>query len=94
VVCFLRKKEGVDDAASALEGLPDMQDAFANTIRTALEYHVAMARRQDADIARLKKELISVDDTDVKSLVVAIGEKNWKKASFLEARSLLRLVAA
>ena len=34
-----------------------------------------------------------VDDADVKELVAAISRRDWKKACFLEARTLLRLAA-
>ena len=92
-VCYLRTRDGVERAAETLNEVPDMKDAFADTIRAALQYHVAVALRQDAEIMRLETELGLVDDDDVKALVTAISQRDWKKAWRLEVRTLLRLAA-
>jgi len=92
-VCFLRRREDVERAAETLHKVPDMQDAFANAIRAALEYHVAVALQQDAEIRRLEPQLKSVDDADVAALVTAIQQRDWNRAWPLEVRTLLRLAA-
>lgn len=92
-VCFLRTRDGVENAAKRLSEVPDMKDAFADTIRAALQYHVAVALRQDAEIIRLETQLSSVDDDGIKALVMAIRQRDWKKAWRLEVRTLLRLAA-
>ena len=68
-----------------------MKDAFADAIRTALDYHVAVALHRNADITRLEKQLVSVDDKDLQALVTAIKGRDWEKAWRLEVRTLLRL---
>ena len=90
-VCFLRTRDGVESAAKRLSEVPDMKDAFADAIRTALDYHVAVALHRNADITRLEKQLVSVDDKDLQALVTAIKGRDWEKAWRLEVRTLLRL---
>lgn len=92
-VCFLQKRTGVEQASEILDKVPEMKDAFADTIRAALQYHVAVALRQDAEIMRLETHLRSVDDDDLKTLVSAISQRDWIKAWRLEVRMLLRLAA-
>ena len=92
-VCFLRTRDGVESAASKLSEVSEMKDAFADTIRAALQYHVAVALGHDAEIRRLETQLELVDDDDIKALVTAIRQRDWKKAWSLEVRTLLRLAA-
>lgn len=70
----------MENAEKHLCEVPDMKDAFADTVRTALQYDVAMALRQDAEIKRLEALLESVDDDDIKTLTAAIRQRDWKKA--------------
>jgi len=92
-VCFLKDRGGIENASSILAGVPEMKDAFAENIRAALQYHVAVALGQDADIARLEKQLLSVDNSDLQAMVTAIKRKDWTKAWQLEVRTLLRLAS-
>lgn len=92
-VCFLQEREGIENASNILAEVHEMKDAFADTIRAALQYHVAVALRQDAEITRLEKQLMSVDDKDVQALVTAIRGEDWMKAGRLEVRTLLRLAS-
>ena len=93
-VCFLRTSAGVETAAEILDKSPEMADAFADSIRAALKYHVAIAQQRIEDITRLKEILSSVEDTDLRALVSALEAKDWKGAWNLEVRALLRLQLA
>ncbi len=92
-VWFLQKREGIENASNILAEVPQVKDAFADNIRAALQYHVAVALRQDAEIARLEKQLMSVDDNDLQALVTAIRREDWMKAWRLEVRTVLRLAS-
>lgn len=92
-VCFLKDRGGIENASQFLTDFPEMKDAFADTIRAALQYHVAVALGQDAEIARLEKQLMSVDDNDLRAMVMAIKRRDWTKAWKLEVRTLLRLAS-
>jgi tetratricopeptide (TPR) repeat protein len=93
VVYFLRSRGGMKDAAIRLKRIPDIQDAFARNVRMAFEYHVAVELQQEADIERILGMLRAVDDHEIKTLVLAIGQRDWKRVFQLEARALLRLAA-
>ena len=82
-VCFLRNREDIERAATLLGEVPDMKDAFADAVRAALQYHVAVALRRDSAIANLKSQLKSVGDEDLKALVTAIEHKEWGKHGVL-----------
>jgi len=92
-VCFLRDRAGIERAREILEGIPSMEDAFADAIRDSLAYHVAVGLQKTDEIARLEKQLASVEDEDLKHLRVAIHRRDWRAASDLEVRVLLRLAA-
>lgn len=92
-VCFLRTREGIDEAANLLNNVPKLDDAFADSISAALQYHVAVALRQESAIARLRDQLRSVNDRDLVDLVSAINRRDWREAWSLEVRALLRLAA-
>lgn len=92
-VCFLQEREGIENASNILAEVPEMKDAFADTIRAALQYHVAVALRQDAEITRLEKKLMLEEDEDLKALVMAIRRTDWTEANRLEIRALLRLAS-
>ena len=48
---------------------------------------------QAAEIARLEKQLMSVDDNDLQAIVTAIKRRDLTKAWKLEVRTLLRLAS-
>jgi tetratricopeptide (TPR) repeat protein len=92
-VCFLQKRAGVERAAEILAAMPELKDAFADALRAALQYHVAIALRQSAEIKRLETQLSSVKDGDLRAMVAAIRRADWTEACRLEVRTLLRLAA-
>ena len=92
-VCFLQRRTTVEQASIILNKIPDMKDRFADNIRAALQYHVAVALMQEQDVVRLEHQLSSLEDPDLRSLVSAIRRKDWRRACTLEIRTLLRLAA-
>ena len=92
-VCFLRTKDGVKDAQNLLARVPDMGDAFADSIRMALQYHVAVSLNQATRMHDLKVRLSTVTDEGLRTLVTDIERRDWRKAWRLEVRTLLRLAA-
>lgn len=92
-VCFLRTRAGIYRAAHLLKDLPELNDAFADSIRGALQYHVAVAMRQESEVARLGEQLRYANDRDLIELVSAIDRGDLRRAWKLEVRFLLRLAA-
>jgi len=92
-VSFLRNRSGVERAREILENVPSMGDAFADAIRESLSYHVAISLGKTDEIARLEKQLASVEDKDLNLLKAAIRQKDWHVAWPLEVRALLRLAS-
>ena len=93
-VCFLRANDDVDSAAKILEDSTEVADTFADSIRTTLQYHVALVRKESDDIKRLKGLLASVADSDLLDLISSLEAKDWVAAWNLEVRALLRLQLA
>ena len=101
-VCYLRGIDGkqpvsenteLDQASRALHQVSKMSDAFAESIRMALRYHVAVASQQVSEAQRLQQQIIQIADGNLTELVTAIRLGNWQRASELEIRMLLRLAA-
>lgn len=92
-VCFLRHRGDIERASAILQGVPNMEDAFADAIRDAFAYHVAVALGKADEIARLEKQLASVEDEGLNDLRAAISRRDWRAAWDLEVRVLLRLAA-
>ena len=92
-VSFMRTKAGMSDAARRLDEAAGFGDAFGDQIRAALKYHIAVAQNRRADVDRLRLELETVTDPAIRSVVIAIDRREWRKAWELEVRILLRLAA-
>ncbi len=92
-VCFLRTKDGVKEAESRLAQVPDLGDAFADSIRTALQFHVAVSLNQARRIDELRDRLSTVVDAGIRELVTHIDRREWRQAWRLEVRTLLRMAA-
>ena len=92
-VWYLRDQQGVENAARILDALPEMKDAFVDTIKAALQYHVAVSLRQATEIRCLSEGLAGVEDADVRGIVRAVEAGEWRVACELEVRVLLRLAA-
>jgi len=92
-VSFLRNKAGVSEARRILQNLPEMKDLFADAIREAFLFHVAVAERNAVEAARLKSRVCAVNDNDLNELVVAIENNDWSLANDLEIRTLLRIAS-
>ncbi len=92
-VLFLREREGVKRAARVLENVPEIKDTFADAIRAALQYHVAVSLKQAEDIRRLHEQLQKAEDKDLRETVIAIDQRKWNRAWQLEVRMLIRLAA-
>jgi tetratricopeptide (TPR) repeat protein len=92
-VFFLQKRGSIDEADALLCDVPAIGDAFADAVRSALQFHVAVALQHREDIARLEKGLLTEQDVDLRALTVAIKQRQWQAACRLEVRVLLRLAA-
>lgn len=90
---FLRSRSGIGDAARILGQMKPLSDTFAETIRAAFAYHVAVARGNRLRIAELDDYLSRVQDNDVKYLRMQIKHRNWFAVKHLEAKILLRLAS-
>jgi hypothetical protein len=83
----------VASASQLLETSTAFDDAFANAVQTALQYHVAVVEQRTVDLEKLRAQLAEVDDHDVARLVTAIDRRDWRQAWRLEVRAVLRLAA-
>ncbi|NOG55043.1 MAG: tetratricopeptide repeat protein [Planctomycetes bacterium] len=91
--CLLRSRHGVAGAAMILSQIESGHDAYAGWVRHALEYHVAVAMRNIADIDRLRQELSTAADPGIQELVAAIGSRAWDSVTRHEAQMILRLAS-
>lgn len=92
-VYFLQTKKHIVKAEEMLAKFPETSDVFIDSIRSALQYHVAVALRKNDQIRRLEMQLDSVADVKIRELVSAIAQKDWIKVYPLEISALLQLAA-
>lgn len=92
-VMLLRTRAGVEQAGEVLDSVPEFRDKFADSIRAALQYHVAVSLRRTDEMSRLRALIAEIEDPDVNAIVSAIGVGDWKRAWQIEVRTLLKLAA-
>ena len=92
-VSFMRTKAGLMQAAQLLEKATGFSDSFGDAIRLALNYHIAVSQKRRADIDRLREELGTVTDMDLRNVIIAIDHGKWREAWQLELKTVLQLAA-